>query len=108
VTLEVSDDVKNIMAKNGYKPDMGARPLRKEVREKIQNPLGAWLMEHKKDVAKFVAEHGATKIVINSLANFAPQMVPTQEPAAAASLSSDVSNDNAEAPKKAARKNLKP
>jgi ATP-dependent Clp protease ATP-binding subunit ClpC len=104
VTLEVSDEVKGILAKNGYKPDMGARPLRKEVREKIQNPLGAWIMENKKDIAKYVAENGAAKIVIDSIASFAPKLVPAQEPAVAAA----VSNDNKQSPASPKKKKLAP
>ena len=91
VTLEVAEDVKNEIAKNGYKPDMGARPLRKEVREKIQNPLGGWLMANKSKVAKFVAENGAAKIVIDQIgALFEPKLV-------AAAPAAEVSNDNAAA-----------
>jgi ATP-dependent Clp protease ATP-binding subunit ClpC len=91
VTLEVGDDVKNEIAKNGYKPDMGARPLRKEVREKIQNPLGGWLMANKGKVAKFVAENGAAKIVIDKIgALFEPKLVAVEPtPAAAATVSND-------------------
>jgi ATP-dependent Clp protease ATP-binding subunit ClpC len=88
VTLEVGDDVKNEIAKNGYRPDMGARPLRKEVREKIQNPLGGWLMAHKAEVVQFVAEHGAAKIVIDKIgALFEPKLVATAP-------AQEVSNDN--------------
>ncbi len=98
VTLEVADDVKNEIAKNGYRPDMGARPLRKEVREKIQNPLGGWLMAHKAEVVQFVAEHGAARIVIDKIgALFEPKLVATAP-------AQEVSNDNTAATPAAAAK----
>ncbi len=67
VSLEVGADAKKQLAQEGYKPDMGARPLRKVVREKIGNPLGEWLMGNKEKVLAFVAENGPAKLIINSL-----------------------------------------
>ncbi len=67
VSLEVSAEAKAQLAQEGYKPDMGARPLRKVVREKIGNPLGEWLMGNKEKVLAFVAENGPAKLIINSL-----------------------------------------
>ena len=89
VTLTVSDEAMQQLAKEGYNPSMGARPLRKVVREKVANPFGKWLMANKEKVAAFVAEHGGVKIVIDSLSAFEPRL----EKATAA-----VSNDNSQKP----------
>jgi ATP-dependent Clp protease ATP-binding subunit ClpA len=75
VTLEVSDDVKAEIAKAGYDPTMGARPLRKVVREKISNPLGKWLMGNKEELLAFISENGGAKIVINTIGGaFKPEI----------------------------------
>ena len=100
VELVLSDEVKAQLAKEGYKPDMGARPLRKVVREKIANPIGKWLMGNKVELAKFAAENGGAKLVIKSLdAGFQPEMAPGKEPAL---IAAPASNDDAK--KKPARK----
>ena len=96
VTLEVSKDVEAQLAKEGYVPSMGARPLRKVIREKIANPLGKYLMANKADVLKFADENGGAKIFIDSLTNFAPQLMPAEAPAVTAEEPSvPASNDNA-------------
>lgn len=100
VKLEISEEVRQQLAKEGYKPDMGARPLRKVIREKIANPLGKWLMGNKPELAKFVAENGGAKLVIRSLgADFKPEMVSTKTPELVAA---PAANDDAK--KKPARK----
>ena len=70
---------------------MGARPLRKVIREKIANPFGKWMMANKADVMKFAAENGGAKIVLKSLNDFKPQLVSAAEAAPAATVST---NDN--------------
>ena len=55
---------------------MGARPLRKTVREQVGNPLGKWLMMNREAVIAEVAKKGAIKLVIDKLgADFAPVMI---------------------------------
>lgn len=91
VTIEVGADARIQLAAEGYKPDMGARPLRKVVREKISNPLGKWLMANKENIAEFVEKNGPAKIVINKLptkeSGFEPELVAT-------TVTAEVSNDN--------------
>lgn len=75
VTLEVGADVRAKLSKDGYNPSMGARPMRKVIREQIANPLGKWLMVNKEELMSFVAKNGPTKLVINAVGGeFAPQM----------------------------------
>ncbi len=77
VTLEVSKEVMDQLAKEGYNPAMGARPLRKVVREKVANPLGKWVMLHREEIEAFVKKEGKATLVIDSIDNFAPKMVKT-------------------------------
>lgn len=87
VKLEITPEVKEQLAKEGYKPDMGARPLRKVIREKIANPLGKWLMGNKEELAKFAAANGGARLVISALgAEFAPQIKAPQLEAAVVAL----------------------
>lgn len=75
VTLEVGEDVRAKLSKDGYNPSMGARPMRKVVREQIGNPLGKWLMANKEELMSFVAQNGPAKLVINKVgADFAPEI----------------------------------
>lgn len=102
VKLEISEEVRQQLAKEGYKPDMGARPLRKVIREKVANPLGKWLMGNKAELAKFAAENGGAKLVIKSIgADFKPEMAPVQEPALVAA---PAANDDAKKPARKPRK----
>lgn len=105
VELVVTPEAKAELAKQGYNPAMGARPLRKVIREKIANPFGKWMMANKADVLKFAAENGGAKIVLKSLGDFKPELVSAATPAPAAAT-----NDNAQkkARKPRAPKNMKP
>jgi ATP-dependent Clp protease ATP-binding subunit ClpC len=39
ITIELSDEVKNLLVDKGYDPNMGARPLRRAVQRYIEDPL---------------------------------------------------------------------
>ncbi|MBC8066329.1 MAG: NDP-hexose 4-ketoreductase, partial [Chlorobia bacterium] len=39
IVLELSDSVKNLLASEGYDPNLGARPLRRAVQRFIEDPL---------------------------------------------------------------------
>ena len=87
VTLEVGDEVRAKLSKDGYNPSMGARPMRKVVREQIANPLGKWLMGNKEDLLAFVAKNGGARLVIDQVgAAFAPRI---EKPAAAPASTND-------------------
>lgn len=100
ITLDVSDDIRAKLTKDGYNPTMGARPMRKVIREQIGNPLGKWLMANRDELVAFAAKHGTARLVIDKVgADFAPVIAaPVALPAAA-----PVGNDNkpARKPKKA-------
>lgn len=44
ITLEVSDDVLTLLAKEGYNPNYGARPLKRLIQTKILNPISEFLI----------------------------------------------------------------
>ena len=45
VTLDVSPEVRELLAKEGYEPAFGARPLRRVIQRLIQDPLAMSLLE---------------------------------------------------------------
>ena len=45
LTLEVDSAAKKLLAKEGYDPQFGARPLKRAVQERILNPLAMKLLE---------------------------------------------------------------
>lgn len=92
LSVEVTKEVEAELSKLGYDPAMGARPLRKVVREKVSNPFGKWLMGNKEKVLAFIAQHGAAKVVISSLEKGADLQLVAVEAAPAVAASS---NDNA-------------
>ncbi len=46
VTLELDDEVKDLLAREGYDPVFGARPLKRVIQSRIQNPLALQLLDH--------------------------------------------------------------
>ena len=45
LTLAVNDDAKKLLAKEGYDPQFGARPLKRTIQELLLNPLSMRLLE---------------------------------------------------------------
>jgi ATP-dependent Clp protease ATP-binding subunit ClpB len=45
ITLEVSDEVLDALAREGFDPAFGARPLKRLIQRKLQNPLALELLE---------------------------------------------------------------
>jgi ATP-dependent Clp protease ATP-binding subunit ClpB len=46
VNLEVDQRVKDLLGNEGYDPVFGARPLKRVIQQRIQNPLALQLLEH--------------------------------------------------------------
>lgn len=44
-TLKVGDDVRNRIAQDGFDPSFGARPLKREVQHRLENPLATALLK---------------------------------------------------------------
>ncbi len=47
VTLELSDEARDLIAQRGYDPSFGARPLRRAIRDMVENPLAKNLLSGK-------------------------------------------------------------
>lgn len=47
IELTVSDEVLDLLAKDGYNPQYGARPLKRLIQEKILNPVASMMIENK-------------------------------------------------------------
>ena len=45
--LQVDDDVADALARQGYEPEYGARPLRRVLRRQLENPLATELLEER-------------------------------------------------------------
>lgn len=45
INLEVTSKAKNVLAKAGFDPTFGARPLRRTIQKKIENPLSSLILE---------------------------------------------------------------
>ncbi|MCL6472371.1 MAG: ATP-dependent Clp protease ATP-binding subunit [Firmicutes bacterium] len=44
ITLELTDSAKDVLAKEGFDPLLGARPLRRTIQRRIENPLASKLL----------------------------------------------------------------
>ena len=61
ITLELSEEAKELLAKDGFDPTFGARPLRRSVQRLIENPLSEELLKGALDpgtVVKAVVKDG--------------------------------------------------
>lgn len=64
ITLELSDAAKTFLAREGYDPVYGARPLKRAIQKRIENPLAMEILKgHFKEGAHILADVGEGKIV---------------------------------------------
>jgi ATP-dependent Clp protease ATP-binding subunit ClpB len=64
LTLEISDEAKNLLADWGYDPVYGARPLKRVIQAKVQNPLALEVLEGQfveGDTVRIGVEDGALR-----------------------------------------------
>jgi ATP-dependent Clp protease ATP-binding subunit ClpB len=47
ITIDVTDEAKQLLAEDGYDPSFGARPLKRSIQRLIQNPLALAVLEGK-------------------------------------------------------------
>ena len=47
IELEISDDAKELLATRGFNPVYGARPLKRVIRQMVENPLSKELLKGK-------------------------------------------------------------
>ncbi|MBS1722817.1 MAG: ATP-dependent Clp protease ATP-binding subunit [Armatimonadetes bacterium] len=46
ITVELTDALKDLLVKEGYDPNLGARPLRRAVQRYVENPLSEQVLHH--------------------------------------------------------------
>jgi ATP-dependent Clp protease ATP-binding subunit ClpB len=56
IRLEVTDAARKAIASEGYDPTFGARPLKRVIQQRIQNPLATELLKGR------IAEHGGVRV----------------------------------------------
>jgi len=72
IKLEVTEKAKDLIAKEGYDPDFGARPLRRAIQRLIENPLSEKILEGKfKQGDTVTAEIEEGNIVLKKKEEFA-------------------------------------
>jgi len=68
ITLEVTDEVHDLLAREGYDPAYGARPLRRAMRRLLEDPLAERALQREGDEPlAIVAEMENDKIVLRTL-----------------------------------------
>jgi ATP-dependent Clp protease ATP-binding subunit ClpA len=45
VTLEVTEEAEDFLAREGFDPAFGARPLKRAIQRAVQDPLALWLLD---------------------------------------------------------------
>ncbi len=64
ITIEFTDKVKKMLAREGYQPALGARPLRRVIQRRIEDPLSEELLLGKfEDGSHIVADMEGDKVV---------------------------------------------
>lgn len=66
IEIEITEDAKERLALNGFNPIYGARPLKREIRQSIENPLSKALLKGEfKDGDKIIIDEKDEKIVFS-------------------------------------------
>jgi ATP-dependent Clp protease ATP-binding subunit ClpB len=67
LTLELSDAAKILLAREGYDPTYGARPLKRAIQKHVENPLAMEILEgHFSDGAHILADADGGEIVFKA------------------------------------------
>jgi ATP-dependent Clp protease ATP-binding subunit ClpB len=67
LTLELSDAAKILLAREGYDPTYGARPLKRAIQKHVENPLAMEILEgHFSDGAHILADVDGGEIVFKT------------------------------------------
>jgi ATP-dependent Clp protease ATP-binding subunit ClpC len=66
IFIDVPLDVKEFLAEKGYRPEMGARPIRRAVEFYLEDPLAEMILKNPKIEGSFIAslENGAVTFTI--------------------------------------------
>ncbi len=67
ITLKLSDDARQLIAKSGYDPAFGARPLKRAITRLLENPISLMLLEGKIEAgSKVFVDAKENKLVFNN------------------------------------------
>ena len=58
IEIKISSAVKDMIAKQGFDPDFGARPLKRLIQREIENPLAKYLLETKPEKIDITVKDG--------------------------------------------------
>ena len=68
IALNLLDSAKSLLAKMGYDPIYGARPLKRAIQQYIENPLSLEILKgHIQDGSRVTAEAEGEKIVFHTI-----------------------------------------
>ncbi len=79
ITLEITQSAKDLLAKEGYDPDYGARPLRRAIMNLLEDPLSEGLLSgqfHEGDVVVADAVDGEIKFEVKERTTEEPEPMP--------------------------------
>jgi len=83
IVLDISEDVMTMLATDGYEPAMGARPVKRLIQRKIQDPLSEAILEGKvqdRMTVKIGLKDGT--VTFDPIPNPSAPPAPTPQPAA--------------------------
>jgi len=83
--LEVTDAAKSVLARKGYDPTLGARPLRRAIQRHVEDALSERLLYKEFDAGQIIivdADEESEEIVFSSIDGFVPPAVELAEAAA--------------------------
>ena len=76
LALTITDEVRDLLVREGYDPDMGARPLRRAIRKYVEDPLSEYLLRLDQEVSGEITvsldEEGNTRFVLQQTADALP------------------------------------
>jgi ATP-dependent Clp protease ATP-binding subunit ClpC len=93
VTIDLTDEAKDLLVEKGYDPTMGARPLRRAIQRFIEDPLADFVLGRSLEPGStiLIARQNAEEVDITVVPPITPEAitVPAGEPKSPAEDSSD-------------------
>jgi ATP-dependent Clp protease ATP-binding subunit ClpC len=98
VTIELTDEAKELLVEKGYDPAMGARPLRRAIQRHIEDPLADFVLGRELEPGSTIlvarkpdAEEVTIEVIPGAPPPPEPVTVPAEEPQASADDEADES-----------------
>lgn len=105
LSVQVGKQAQEQLMKEGFKPELGARPMQGAVSKHFTEPLSEWLLQNVDKVKSFIEQNGQAKIIVSDLDNFKPKLqkvAKSPKKAATTAFAKQGTNDNT--PKQAQQK----